>query len=656
MCGIIGVFNCDRPVSRQRMSQGLESIRHRGPDSFGIWQSRDEKTALGHSRLSIIGLDNGKQPISNKAKDCHVVVNGEFYGYESIRQDLKARGHVFSTDSDSEIVLHLYKEYGTEALKHLRGEFAFIVYDERNRYVFAARDRFGIKPLYFARKGETIYFSSEIKALFELGIEAQWDNEAYYQRISQISLADRTMFKGIYQVPPGHYLIGTRDNIKILPYWDFNYPTSEEIAQQNVSEAEWIEQFRSIFEESIKLRMRADVEVGCYLSGGLDSCAVLGLAQRYAPNPIRAFTIAFEDKQYDEASIASRMADHAGSQYIPVPVSQQDIADNFMDAIWHSETLFSNGHGIAKYLLSKAVRDAGIRVVYTGEGADEILAGYPHFRRDILADSEQVKSLMSNNKVSMGILLPEEGGAPPDNVERLLGYVPTWMTAANGNAKKTQSLMHPDFISSIGDRNPFEYFLAQIDRSGQLEKRDPLNQSLYLWSKVMLPEFSLNFLGDRMEMAHSVEGRVPFLDHKLVEFATKVPVDYKIRGSVEKYLLREAAKDVITPEIYNRQKHPFLSPPAEYGRRDPLNELVQDTLRGDSLRALPFFDEIKVTALLDRLPKMTPEERMTHDPVLMVILSSCMIQDCFNVGEGYQATALSPFNVRKTNSDAIAGA
>ncbi|MFK5947314.1 MAG: asparagine synthase (glutamine-hydrolyzing) [Methylococcales bacterium] len=654
MCGIIGTFNCDKPISRHRLNLSLESIRHRGPDNSGIWESDDGRTVLGHTRLSIIGLDNGKQPISNNTNDCHIVVNGEFYDYENIRKDLKSKGHVFSTDSDSEIALHLYKEYGTEALQHLRGEFAFIIYDESNRYVFAARDRFGIKPLYYTKKQGAIYFASEIKALLELGVDAEWDIEAYHQRISQMPLADRTMFKGIYQIPPGHYLIGTQDNLRILPYWDFDYPTSVDVNNQSTSEDEWIEQFKSLFEESIRLRLRSDVEVGCYLSGGLDSCAVLGMAQRMSSKPIKAFTIAFEDEQYNEADIAQRMAEHAGSEFIPVPVSQKDIADNFLSAIWHSETLFSNGHGIAKYLLSKAVSKAGIRVVYTGEGVDEILAGYPHFRRDLLANNQQVQNLMSNNKVSMGILLPEDGIMPPENIERLLGFVPTWMTAAKGNAEKINRLMHLDFIKAIGKRNPFEYFLSQIDRSKQLNKRDPLNQSMYLWSKVMLPEFSLNFLGDRMEMANSIEGRVPFLDHKLVEFMTKVPVDFKIRGSVEKYLLREAAKNIITPEIYNRQKHPFLSPTVDYDHSDPLNELIQDTLRSDTLAVLPFFDSLKVKNLLDLLPTMSHQNRMIYDPVLMVILSTCMLKDCFNIGENHRDE--SPLNSKKENIAALSDA
>lgn len=632
MCGIVGIFSNDGPVSRRRLTNALESIRHRGPDGFGVWISKDGKTALAHARLSIIGLDNGSQPISDATDDCHISVNGEFYDFERIRKDLEDKGHVFKTDSDSEIALHLYKEYGTEALQYLRGEFAFVLYDEKNRYVFAARDRFGIKPLFYTRKGGTIYFASEIKALLELGIEACWDLEAYHQRISQVPLADRTMFKGVYQIPPGYYLIGTHEHIRIIRYWDFDYPTTQQMSDQSQTEEEWVQQLKGIFEESIKLRLRADVEVGCYLSGGLDSCTVLGFAQRHLSKPIKAFTISFGHKQYDEGQIAERMAKYSGSQFTPVSVSQRDIADHFLDAIAHSETLFSNGHGVAKFLLSKAVRNAGIKVVCTGEGADEILAGYPHFRRDMLLNRDQIQDLMNNNKISVGILLPEEGTKRPTNIERLLGFVPTWMIAAAGNAEKIEKLMRPEFRETIGLRNPFEYFLAQIDRSGQLKGRDPLNQSLYLWSKVMLPEFSLNFLGDRMEMAHSVEGRLPFLDHKVVELMTKVPVHYKIRSSTEKYLLREAAKEVITSEVYNGQKHPFLAPPVYSNKDDALNQLVQDTLRGDALKSLQFFDEGKIQNLLDRLPQMAAEARMAFDPILMVILSTCMVQQRFKMG------------------------
>jgi asparagine synthase (glutamine-hydrolysing) len=329
------------------------------------------------------------------------------------------------------------------------------------------------------------------------------------------------------------------------------------------------------------------------------------------------------------------MAAHAGAEFQPMPIRQSDLADCFADATWQAEALCFNGHGVAKYLLSRAVRDAGYKVVLTGEGSDEILAGYAHFRRDLLLHQTQgqdahtvrqlLEQLQANNLVSRGTLLPDGEPPPLASVRRILGFVPSWLDAHATVATRLGALFTTDFAAEFAGRDPYRAFLNSLDVAGQLIGREPLNQSLYLWSKAGLPNYILAVLGDRMEMAHSVEGRVPFLDHHLVELVRDLPVAQKIRWMTEKYVLREAARPVLSATVYRREKHPFAAPPAALAPGERLYELVQETLRGPVLASLPFYDRAKVIALLDGLPGLDIDTRAAFDPVLMILVSACCL-------------------------------
>jgi asparagine synthase (glutamine-hydrolysing) len=396
-----------------------------------------------------------------------------------------------------------------------------------------------------------------------------------------------------------------------------------------------------VLEEAVRIRLRADVPVGCYLSGGLDSCAVLGLAAKHHPEPIRAFTLTFDHADYDEEKEAREMAAKAGADFFPIPIRQDDLADHFADAILQSETLCFNAHGVAKFLLSRAVRDAGYKVVLTGEGSDEILAGYAHFRRDMLLynregqDPAIIASLLNDleksNPVSRGLLLPHGEAGPLHNVKRQLGFIPSWIETFSARSVKMRALLGHDFLNQFGHREGFRAFFSDIDVRGQLTGREPLNQSLYLWAKTGLPIYILTMLGDRMEMAHSIEGRVPFLDHHVVEVLRSQPVSMKIRGMTEKYVLREAVRDVVSDTVYRRQKHPFLSPPATLNPEKKLSTFVQDTLRGPIMASIPYFDQKKVVKLLDDLPAMDEAGRVANDQVLMILTSACVLHDRFRL-------------------------
>jgi asparagine synthase (glutamine-hydrolysing) len=634
MCGIAALFSRRDPVSAATIERATRSLHHRGPDGQRHWISPDRRVALGHARLSIIDLATGDQPIASEDGRTHIIVNGELYGYEAIQRELEASGHHLRTRSDSEIALHLYEDLGPECLHKLRGEFAFVLWDETNRTLFAARDRFGIKPLFYAIHNDTLYFASEVKALFAAGVPARWDAESVYHSIEGGSHQSRTLYDGVFQVPPGHYLIATGKHLQIHQYWDFNYPAADHAPLR--SDADYAAEVRHALEEAVRIRLRADVPVGCYLSGGLDSCAVLGLAAKHHADPIRAFSLTFDHPDYDEEKQAKEMAAKANAEFHPIPIRQDDLADNLPGAILQSETFCINAHGVAKYVLSRAVHNAGYKVVLTGEGSDEILAGYPHFRRDMLLynrngqDPAQIAALLSNleklNPVSRGLLMPDGDARPLENVQRVLGFIPSWIETFSARAAKMQTLLAPDFTAEYGGRESYQPLFSGLDIRKQLTGRDPVHQSLYLWAKTLLPNYILTVLGDRMEMAHSVEGRVPFLDHHLVEVICSQPVSQKIHGTTEKYVLREATRDVITDTVYRRQKHPFVSPPATLNPKQKLSAFVNDTLRGSALTAIPFFNQKNVVGLLDRVGTMDEGARVAYDQVLMLLVSACTLQ------------------------------
>ena len=641
MCGIVGGW-LPRRIEERRLDRALELLHHRGPDDTGRWISPDGHFFLGHTRLSIIGLENGDQPMVDPTGRVRMVVNGELYGYRGIRDELRAEGYTFATDSDSEIALHLYDRDGVELARHLRGEYAVLIADPRNDALFAFRDRFGIKPLFYALHEGGVVFASEIKALLALGVPSRWNREAVLQESYLVRPHSRTLFEGIYTVPPGHYAIAQRGEVTTHPYWDLDFPTADELARDERSDEEVIEGFRAVLEDAVRERLVADVEVASYLSGGIDSCAVLGLAQSMNERPIRAFTLTFEDALYDESALAEEQARLCGASYHPVPITTRLLADAYSDAVWHAETPFVNGHGVAKYLLSRAVRDAGVKVVFTGEGADEMLGGYAPFRRDVLLynseqqDAELVQKLLAEMRESNKAVpaLVGSDDAPSEALElvrRQLGFVPSWIEIFGQMGDRTRTWYRKELSEALGDMNPYALCMARLPVAERMKGRDPLNQGLYSWSKVHLPNFILTFLSDRMEMAHSIEGRVPFLDTRVAEFSAGVPIRMKINGMREKHVLREATKDVIIDAVYDREKHPFTSPPAKVDDGDALYAMYRDVFSSKALDAQPIFDPAVVRRALADFPTLDEQEQVLVDGLLNRVLSMTLMHDRFGM-------------------------
>jgi asparagine synthase (glutamine-hydrolysing) len=635
MCGIFAAAT-RHGVAPERVSAALKVLHHRGPDGVGTWTSADRRWTLGHTRLSIIGLNNGDQPMASPDNTVHTVVNGEFYGYRAIRDQLRASGCRFATESDSEIALHLYQQRGMQAMKQLRGEFAIVIADERERIMIAIRDRFGIKPLYYAVVNGEVFFASEIKALLALGVPAKWNAEGVYGAWGQSH--EITQFAGINTVPPGCYAIAKEGNVRIYPYWDWEFPTAEQMKRDARSEAEVVQNFRSVLKDAVRERLVADVEVACYLSGGIDSCAVLGLAQQEMNRPIRAFTLTFDNPLHNEADIAQAQAKHVGSSYHPIPITGREIADSYAEAIWHSETPMFNGHGVAKFLLSRAVRDAGIKVVFTGEGADEMLGGYPYYRADAvnsnpaLSQAQKaalIEQMFGTNRATRALMMPETSNSPlMGSVQRRLGWMPASLNVPVTNVDIMVPYYRDDTLSKLQGLNPIAAAMDRLPLAMRIEGRDHLNQVLYLCAKTVLPNFILNYLGDRMEMAHSIEGRVPFLDHHVAEAAAHVPVDMKVKGIREKHVLREATKDVLIPEVYDRQKHPFTSPPTR-DKSDPMMTFYRDTFASQAAKDQPIYDMAKAKGTLDQLLNCPDDQRIAAEAVIQRIASVIVMQEKF---------------------------
>lgn len=644
MCGIIAKYSPGREVTKQSLSAAVKALNHRGPDGHGMWLSPNSEVGLAHARLAIIGLNNGVQPISSDDDQIQIIVNGEFYDFERIRNELKARGHRFSTESDSEIALHLYKEQGVDCLQHLRGEFAMVIWDERAQRLFAARDRFGIKPLVYAHINGQLCIASEAKALFALGVPAEWDEESFFQAANmQYTLPDRTLFSNIRQLEPGQYLLANEQNVQTFTYWDLDYKRDSEahlatagtVHELSASaERELIEQCREQLTEAIRLRLRADIPVCAHLSGGLDSSAVVALAMQISDKPIKCFSVSFSEEAYDERVIASEMATRAGADFQPVNVSQSDLIQHLSDAVYFSEGLAVNGHLTAKYILNKEIRKAGYKVALTGEGSDEVLAGYAHLRSDLYkADGRDhlIADLHASNKASQGIMLMHGRSLSLEAVQKKLGYVPGFLEAKGSFGHKVCSLLSDDITQRFQNHDAYDRFVSSFDLDGQLTGRNRVNQSLYLWTKSALANYILKTLGDGMEMANSIEGRLPFLDHHFFEFIRDLPISMKINGTIEKYILKEAVKPFITDTIYNRQKHPFVAPPISAFASDSAETLLNDSLRSQKFKDIPFLNHKKIVDLLDSLPNMTQSERSAMDPVLMMVTSAYCLQDRFNL-------------------------
>ncbi|KAF9881754.1 hypothetical protein CkaCkLH20_00900 [Colletotrichum karsti] len=647
---------------RKQLHASVEKINHRGPDESGVWVSQDASVGLGHCRLSINDLSpSGSQPLTSDDGRIHAVVNGEIYDHDRLRTLCAAEhGYRFRGESDSELVLALYRIHGAPGLfEHLRGEFAFVLYDERpaSRRVIACRDRFGIKPLVWTEAGGRLLLAAESKAFLAMGWEPEWDVAAVVD--GGWMMDDRTVFKGVKKVLPGHWMEITEERgIETHKYWDAEYADKTKVETRTVEEM--VLGVRERLVESIRLRLRADVPVGIYLSGGIDSSAVAGIVTELARKDhvkigneaatrVACFSVRFpQESGYDESSIADRTAKWLGVETIKKDVTEESLANDFADTAFHCEHHHFDLNSVAKFALSTLPHEHGVKVVLTGEGSDEHFAGYPYFPCEYLRepDLSQPDSLLARNH-ELRNEMQKAAGAEMNAIWRAIGAdvyesAPSdggLLADVNGNTMPQNLLSwHPSM--SLFAPWVREGYKGQLDcrqtvmashspevRAKMRDRWHPLHTAQYMWNKSSLANVLLSCLGDRTEMAHSVEARTPFLDHHLTEYVNALPPSVKLayalpeetgagdgdgkddvlwksagsalRSMTEKWILREAARPYITDELYLRKKHPFLAP-TKWPRDGPLHRMFRKILTREAVDGLGFVDFDIVEDALER--------------------------------------------------------
>ncbi len=632
MCGYIAIFKTTpSKFDIQRVNNAVHVLDHRGPDENSIWVDPNGYAIFGYVRLSLVGISNGTQPIFSPDGNVAIMVNGEFYEHDIIRKELEKKGCIFRTSSDSEIALYLYLLYGVDGLHQLRGEFSFVIFDRKKNIFFAMRDRLGVKPLYYSYYNNSWYFASEIKGIIEAGVPAEWDTESYLTR--GFILQNRTLFKNICALEPGHWMIINDGNAKFRKYWDFEFESDQ--IMTSMKEEEIIESVRREIEDAVQVRLQADVPVGVSISGGLDSSSVLGVATAILGKSLDTFHLSFpEDPAYDELEFAKIATKHNNANMHVIEVTSNSIADNFSDAIWHTETPFFNAHSVAKLILCKAIGNSGTRAVLSGEGADEIFGGYPHFRRDmVLYDNESLSADVKERLLNQINTFEEINELSEDMmwVKGAMSHGVSWLETQARLLHPLDSIYKDEYSLLSKNMEGYKQFYNQLDHN-KIRNISPVHRSMYMLAKTCLPNIVLNTLGDRIEMAGSIEGRPPLIDHKVIELVSRIPIGLKMKGGTVKYVLREAMKPFLPEEIYNRKKQYFRAPPTSLKTNNcKLFELMNDELMSDSINNIPFIDANKVRRMVADLNKYSESERVKMDYVLTELTGLCIMQKKFKL-------------------------
>lgn len=641
MCGIVGVLNLTQnpPVEPAQLNQMLGMIRHRGPDQFGTYVYQNEATSvgLGSARLSIIDLGGGQQPIGNEENTAWIVFNGEIYNYVELRPVLEAAGHVFRTDSDTEVILHAYEEYGAACVNYLNGQFAFAIWDEQKQRLFIGRDRPGIRPLHYTVQDGVLLFGSEMKALFaDARVKPEIDPVALDQVFTFWSpIQPRTIFKGVQTLPPGHVMVVQNGRITIEPYWQPVFPNQATAAAYESAHSldDAAQELRELLIDATQIRLRADVPVGAYLSGGLDSSATSALVHHYTGNRLETFSIAFTDAAYDESAYQWQMAKHLGTHHNLITCSHEDVGRVFPDVVWHTETPIMRTSPAPLYLLSQLVRDTNFKVVLTGEGADEFLGGYNIFKEAKIRRFWAREPESAIRPLLLHKLYPYIGGLQNDAyLRKFFGQGvadvadPAYSHAIRWrNNGRTKRMFAPELQTAVGDTNPLDYLTLPPGFADWID----LGKAQYLEITIFLAEYLLCSQGDRMGMAHSVEGRFPFLDHRVIEFAAQLPPQYKIRGLDEKHILKRAMRDLLPDEIWNRPKRPYRAPihKSFFPNGRPM-DWVAEMLAPEVVAAAGYFNPTAVSSLANKVQKMG-QLGETDDMALAGVLSTQLVHDQF---------------------------
>jgi asparagine synthase (glutamine-hydrolysing) len=631
MCGIAGYFQFDNRSGNGRavLERMIYPLRHRGPDGFGFYH--DDTAGLAHARLSIIDLEGGWQPIANEDRTLWIIFNGEIFNYPELREELQKRGHRFATQSDTEVIIHLFEDRGAAGLAELNGQFAFAIYDSRKRSLFLARDRMGIRPLFYTVHQGMFSFASEVKALFNG--DPTIPRQIAAQTLGEIftfwtPTGEQTIFSGVKQLLPGHFMeVSLQGAGDPRPYWSLPF-APDEIGLK--SEQEYAEQLRELLIDAVRLRLRADVPVGAYLSGGLDSSTITSLVRHYTGNPLKTFSVTFVDKVYDEAAQQDEMVRYLGTDHHQVACSYSTIADIFPEVIWHTESPILRTAPAPLCLLSKLVHDIGYKVVLTGEGADEILGGYDIFKEAKIRAFIHAQPDSQRRPLLLKRLYPYLALSPTrsaeyarrffstddDPGEPFYAHRPRWRTTAG-----THVFFTDDVAAQLSDT---EQSLAGLQPG--LAGLDFFNRAQYLECRLLLANYLLSSQGDRMAMANSVEGRYPFLDHRVVEFAGTIPTRYKMKGLNEKNILKRAMRDLLPAGVVSRKKQPYMAPDILSFFGDRQADYLDYYLSDDALKDAGLFRPNAVRQLCTKCAKKN-RQGFKENMALVGILSSQILYD-----------------------------
>jgi asparagine synthase (glutamine-hydrolysing) len=593
MCGINGIAFSSasgRRIDPAVLGRMRDVLRHRGPDDEGMFVS--DLVGLGHRRLSIVDVSRGHQPMTNEDATLHITYNGEIYNHADYREPLEAKGHVYQTYCDTETILHLYEEHGSTCVDYLRGMFAFAIWDQRKKELFIARDRLGVKPLYYVHcEDGSLYFASEIKALLEARAVKSEINYAVLSDYlaNHATSGEETLFNGIKRLLPGHLMTWRDGEVSIRSYWDVDFSKDADVRDDTT----YIERWSELFRESIRLRLMADVPLGMFLSGGIDSSAIAALMSGMVGEPIKTFSVAFREREANELEYARLVASAYKTNHHEIVVTPEQFFAALPRLVWHEDEPLAHPSSVALYFVSK-LASQHVKVVLTGEGSDELLAGYGRYQRTIwnLAWGRNYNKLipsLARDAIRNQIERMPSGGRMRQKLMRtFLVLSPELESIYFDNfavfpAPMQQHMFTRETSDRIRDIDPYIELRRLLERTKDLSLLDGL---LYADIKTYLQELLMK--QDQMSMATSVESRVPFLDHKLVEFTAKMPDTLKLRGGTTKYVLRESMKGVLPEKILSRRKMGFPVPIGSWFR-GPFKSVIDEYVLGERALARGIF-------------------------------------------------------------------
>ena len=608
MCGIVGYVDLrgEGRVEERIVRRMAEALIHRGPDSHGYFV--DKNAALGTRRLSIIDLATGDQPVFNEDRSLVLSCNGEIFNFRELRSGLEKKGHTFRSQTDVEVLVHLYEDEGVEFLNKLNAQFAFAIYDRSRQTLFLARDQFGICPLFYTTVDGFLIFASEIKSILAHPLVPREVNLTGLDQVLSLpgAISPQTVFRNILSLPSGHYLTVNNGQVAVKEYWDLQYPLAAE-GSDGKPEQHYADRVRDLLEQSVRLRLQADVPVGFFLSGGLDSSLIAAMIQRVSPDVQRhSFSISFSDQRICESKYQRIMSEAVGSIHHEIPFNDTDIASRLSDAVYHSECPLKETYNTASLALSRETKNNGVTVVLNGEGSDELFAGYVGYR----FDKQRPAGV---KKHDLDTILGNEIRS------RLWGDEDLYYEKDDYSFREVKQALYSGQVSDLFTE--FDCTNFPVINKDRLRGRHPVHKRSYLDFKLRLGHHLIADHGDRMTMANSIEARYPFLDFNLIEFCTQIPPDLKLNGFNEKYILKRAAENLIPRQIVDREKFGFVAPGSPSLLQQKI-EWVSDLLSYDLIKRQGYFNPDTVEYLKRKYSQPGFQLNLTlEDDLLIVVLT-----------------------------------